>query len=171
MSRIKTISEFSIYTALAFIFGYIESLIPMPVPFPGMKLGLANLIVVIVLYKKNFRAAITLSFLRIFLTAFTFGNLFSLAYSLAGSTLSILTMGLLKQIHTKNKESFLSPVSVSAIGGIMHNIGQLITAILLVKTGSIIWYFPVLYFTGLFTGLLIGLVSTNCLKRLHFLTF
>ena len=80
MNQIRQISEFSIYTALAFIFGYIESLIPLPVPFPGMKIGLANLVMMIVLYRKNFRYAFGISMLRNLLNAITFGSLFSLLY-------------------------------------------------------------------------------------------
>lgn len=162
MNHMKQISEFSIYTALAFIFGYIESLIPLPVPFPGMKLGLANLAVMIVLYKKNLRYAFGISILRNLLNAITFGSLFSLLYSLAGSLLSLLAMGALK----KWGEPHFSIISVSVLGGITHNMGQLFVAALLVGFDSILWYMPILYFCGLITGTLIGIVSAQCLSRL-----
>lgn len=169
MSRIQKISEFSIYTALAFIFSYIESLLPLPLPFPGMKLGLANLVIVIVLYKKDFRYALTLSMLRNLLNAFTFGSLFSLLYSLAGSILSLLVMAAMK--HPENPRSstekaHLSIISVSAVGGICHNLGQFITAVLLVGLRSVLWYLPVLYFSGLVTGILIGYLSVQVIKRI-----
>lgn len=162
MNRIKHLSEFSIYTALAFIFGYIESLIPLPVPFPGMKLGLANLVVMIVLYQKNFRYAISISILRNLLQAITFGSLFSLLYSFAGSLLSLLAMGAMK----KWGSSHFSVLSVSTLGGIVHNMGQLLIAAFLVGFSSILWYLPVLYFCGLITGALIGKISAQCLTRL-----
>lgn len=161
MSHTKRIAEFSIYTALAFIFSYIESLIPLPLPFPGMKLGLANLIIVIVLYRKNFRYAFGISMLRNLLNAFTFGSLFGLLYSLAGSILSLVCMALMK----KFSGTHFTVISVSAVGGILHNMGQLLTAILLVGFHSIIWYLPILYFSGLVTGVLIGWLSMQTLKR------
>ena len=160
MNRIRQISEFSIYTALAFIFGYIENLIPLPVPFPGMKIGFANLVLMIVLYKKNFRYAFGISMLRYLLNAITFGSLFSLLYSLAGSILSLFAMAGMKKIRS------FSIVSVSAFGGIVHNMGQLIVAACLVGFSSIIWYMPILYFCGLITGILIGTISAQCLERI-----
>ncbi len=162
MSNIKQISEFSIYTALAFIFGYLETLIPLPVPFPGMKLGLANLIVMITLYKKNFRYALGISCLRNLLCAFTFGSLFSFLYSIAGAILSLVGMALMK----KWGDRYFSILSVSALGGILHNTGQLLVAGLLVGFGSILWYAPLLYFCGLLTGIIIGIFAGQCLQRL-----
>lgn len=164
MSNIKNIAEFSLYTALAFIFSYIESLIPFPVPFPGMKLGLANLVIVIVLYKKNFRYAFGLSMLRNVLNALTFGNLFALLYSLAGSILSLVFMSLAKKVRLKIMH--FSIISVSALGGIFHNIGQFLTAAFLVGLHSVLWYLPILYFSGLVTGILIGYLSMHILRRI-----
>lgn len=161
MSRTKNISEFAIYTALAFIFSYIESLVPLPLPFPGMKLGLANLVILIILYRKNFRYAFCLSMLRNLLNAFTFGSLFSLAYSLAGSIFSLLVMALFKRVAKKH----LSLVSVSAVGGLFHNLGQLVIASLIVGFHSILWYIPILYFSGVLTGVLIGFFAIQILKR------
>lgn len=162
MNRIRQLSEFSIYTSLAFIFSYIESLFPLPLPFPGMKLGLANLVILITLYRKNFRYAIAVSMLRNLLNAITFGSLFSLLYSSAGSLLSILAMGAMK----KWGSSRFSILSVSMLGGIIHNMGQLLIAALLVGFSSILWYLPPLYFCGLATGVIIGKISAQCLKRL-----
>lgn len=162
MSNLKNIAEFSLYTAIAFIFSYIESLIPLPLPFPGMKLGLANLVIVIVLFRKNFRYAFGLSMLRNLLNAFTFGSLFALLYSLSGSILSLIFMALLK----KTGKSRFSVISVSALGGILHNTGQFFTAALLVGFRSVLWYFPILYFSGLITGILIGYLAVQVLRRL-----
>lgn len=172
MSRIQKISEFSIYTALAFIFSYIESLLPLPLPFPGMKLGLANLVIVILLYKKDFRYTLAISMLRNLLNAFTFGSLFSLMYSLAGSFLSLLVMAGMKHHETHRsleKKTHCSILSVSALGGIFHNVGQFITASFLVGFHSVLWYLPILYFSGLVTGILIGWLSSQVLKRIKYL--
>lgn len=165
MRNIKNIAEFSIYTALAFIFSYIESLIPLPLPFPGMKLGLANLVIIIVLYKQNFRYAFGLSMLRNLLNALTFGSLFSLIYSLFGSVLSLSGMFLLKKVRLKTAQNHFSVLSVSAVGGILHNIGQFLAAALLVGFSSILWYLPVLYLSGFITGILIGWLAAQCIKR------
>ena len=150
MSRIRSLCEFSIYTSLAFIFSYLESLIPLPLPFPGMKLGLAYLVILIVLYQKNPRYALGLSMLRNLLNAFTFGSLFSLLYSTAGSLLSLSVMAFTLRLTKKR----LSILSISALGGIFHNLGQLLSASFFVGFQSILWYAPILYFSGLFTGIL-----------------
>lgn len=172
MSRIQKISEFAIATALAFIFSYIESLLPLPLPFPGMKLGLANLVIVIFLYKKDFRRALALSMLRNLLNAFTFGSLFSLMYSFAGSILSLFVMAVLKHLEvtrTRAGKTGFTILSVSAAGGIFHNLGQFITACILVGPRSVLWYLPVLYFSGLITGILIGILSMQVIKRIKIL--
>ncbi len=162
MNRIRSLCEFSIYTSLAFIFSYLESLIPLPLPFPGMKLGLANLVILIVLYQKNPGYALGLSMLRNLLNAFTFGSLFSLLYSTAGSLLSLSVMAL--ALHFSKRH--LSILSVSALGGISHNLGQLLSASFFVGFRSILWYAPVLYFSGLFTGILIGWVAGQVVHRI-----
>ncbi len=162
MSHNQRIAEFSIYTALAFIFAYMESLIPLPLPFPGIKLGLANLVILLTLYRKNFRYALALSLLRNLLTAVTFGNFFALIYSIAGGVLSITLMALFKW----RGGARFSPISISALGGVSHTIGQLLVAGCVVGFDSIIGYLPFLYFGGLITGILIGFLTSQCLKRL-----
>ncbi len=156
------IAEVSVYIAIAFIFSYIESLFPLPLPFPGMKLGLANLVIVIVLYRNGFSTAFTVSMVRNVLNALTFGSLFSFFYSLAGSILSLCIMVLCKKI----KHPQLSLVSVSAVGGILHNIGQFGVAEFLVGFSAITPYLPFLYFAGLMAGVLIGIFASLCLRRL-----
>ena len=125
--HIHTITELAIFTAIAFIFSYIESLFPLPIPlFPGIKLGLANLVIVLVLYKNGFCQALTVSIVRGLLNAFTFGSLFGFLYSLAGSVLSLIIMNLLK-----NKTHLhISAFGVSVAGGITHNIGQFAVCLL-----------------------------------------
>ena len=148
--HIHTITELAIFTAIAFIFSYIESLFPLPIPFPGIKLGLANLVIVLVLYKNGF------------CQAFTFGSLFGFLYSLAGSVLSLIIMNLLK-----NKTHLhISAFGVSVAGGITHNIGQFAVAAWLVGPSAILPYFPFLYFSGLIAGGLIGAFVLLCRQRI-----
>lgn len=161
-SHTRKITELAIFTAVAFIFSYIESLFPLPIPFPGIKLGLANLIIVLVLYRDGFEHAFIVSMIRNILNACTFGSLFSFFYSLAGSILSLILMALLKN----RKHLRLSTVGVSIAGGILHNIGQFAVASCLVGFSAILPYLPFLYFAGFLAGALIGIFAVLCLKRL-----
>ena len=151
---------FGVFTALALIFSYLESLIPIRFGIPGIKLGLANLLTVILLYKRNAREALLLSVVRVILSGFLFGNLFSIVYSLAGGIMSLLVMAVLK------RSGKFSVIGVSAAGGVSHNIGQLLVAMAAVETYRVGYYFPVLLIAGVVTGLLIGTVAEQVLKRL-----
>lgn len=151
---------FGMFTALALIFSYIETLIPISVGIPGVKLGLANLIIVIALYKIPIKEVYLLSVVRVLLAGILFGNYFSIIYSLAGGVLSLTVMALIKK-----REDF-SVMGVSIAGGVFHNIGQLIVAMVVVETFSISYYVPVLLVAGIVTGLLIGILSDHMLKRL-----
>ena len=150
---------FGVFTALALIFSYVETLIPIQFGIPGVKLGLANLIIVIMLYKGTVREAFLLSVVRILLSGFLFGNLFSIVYSLAGGIFSLLVMYILK------KRGTFSVIGVSIAGGVFHNIGQLGIAMAVVATVKIGYYLPVLLVAGALTGALIGVVSDPVLKR------
>ncbi len=149
---------FGVFTALALIFSYLESLIPIQFGIPGIKLGLANLLTVILLYKRNAKEALLLSAVRVILSGFMFGNLFSIVYSLAGGIMSLLVMAVLK------RSGKFSVIGVSAAGGVSHNIGQLLAA---VETYRVGYYFPVLLIAGVLTGLLIGTAAEQVLKRLE----
>lgn len=156
---------FGVFTALALILSYVEMLIPINFGIPGAKLGLANLVIVIVLYKTDWKEALLLSVVRIVLSGFIFGNLFSILYSLAGGILSLAVMALLK------KREVFSTAGVSIAGGVGHNIGQLIVAMLVVETYQVGYYLPVLLAAGVATGLLIGIVSQGVLKRIRGFSF
>ncbi len=159
-SRKIRVAVFGVFTALALIFSYIELLIPINFGIPGAKLGLANLIIVIVLYKAEWKEALLLSVVRIILSGFLFGNLFGILYSLAGGVLSLAVMALLK------KTQIFSIIGVSMAGGVSHNVGQLIMAMLVVETYAVGYYLPVLLIAGLITGTLIGIAGREMLKRL-----
>lgn len=154
------VAYFGVFTALALIFSYVETLIPVNLGIPGVKLGLANLIIVVALYKMRLSEAYLLSVVRVLLAGFIFGNYFSIIYSLAGGLLSLTVMALLK------KWGGFSLQGISIAGGVFHNIGQLIVAVVVVETFSVTYYFPVLLVAGLLTGLVIGIVAEMMLKRL-----
>ena len=156
----KNVAYFGMFTALALILSYVESLIPFHFGVPGIKLGLANLIIVIVLYKCSAKEAIVLSVLRILLSGFMFGNMFSIIYSLAGGFLSWGVMVLLR------KRGTFSVTGVSIAGGVAHNMGQLVVAMAVVESYKVGFYFPVLLIAGVVTGLIIGIVAGEVLKRL-----
>ena len=157
------IAIFGVFTALALIFSYVELLIPINFGIPGAKLGLANLVIVLVLYKTDWREALLLSVVRIMLSGFLFGNLFSIIYSLSGGILSLAVMALLK------KSEKFSVIGVSMAGGVSHNIGQLITAMLVVETYAVGYYLPVLLIAGLITGTIIGIAAREIMKRTTFI--
>ena len=154
------VAYFGVFTALALIFSYVETLIPIQLGIPGVKLGLANLIIVIALYKMSLKETYLLSVTRVVLSGFIFGNLFSIIYSLAGGLLSLTVMALLK------KRGGYSVMGISVAGGVFHNIGQLVIAMIVVETYSVIYYVPVLLVAGVVTGLLIGIASGEMIKRL-----
>ena len=156
---------FGVFTALALIFSYIETLIPIQFGVPGIKLGLANLIIVIVLYRTGWREALLLSVVRVVLAGFIFGNLFSIVYSLAGGILSLAVMALLKRTDR------FSVIGISIAGGVCHNIGQLIVAMVVVETYQVGYYLPVLLIAGVITGAVIGAVAGEVLKRIRNLYF
>ena len=145
------IAWFGVFTALALIFSYVETLIPFQIGIPGVKLGLANLIVVVALYKMGGKDALLLSVTRIVLSGFIFASLFSILYSLAGATVSFFVMWLTKKRH-------LSIRPVSVLGGISHNIGQFLVALVLL--GTAMWYYlPYLLLMGMVTGLCNGILG------------
>ncbi len=154
------VAYFGVFTALALIFSYVESLIPIHLGIPGVKLGLANLIIVIALYRMNIKETFLLLITRIVLAGFMFGNLFAILYSLAGGMLSLGVMCILKR-----SEKF-SVFGISMAGGVFHNVGQLIMAIIVLESVSIGYYFPMLLISGLVTGFLIGVICNEMLKRL-----
>lgn len=148
-------------TGVALMLSYIETLIPFQVGIPGVKLGLANLAVVLCLYLFSWKEAVCLAVVKACLTGFLFGNLFMILYSLAGALLSVLVMALLRAGNR-----FHVPV-VSGAGGVAHNLGQLLVAFAVTRTDGLIFYLPVLLIAGLLTGLLIGAVSVLVLPAIQ----
>ena len=127
----KNVAWYGVMIALAFIFSYVETLIPFEmIGIPGIKLGLANLVVVVALYTMRTRDAFVISIVRILLVGFTFGNPYSAIYGLAGGLLSFTVMAVLKKLD------LFGAFGVSLVGGIMHNVGQLVVAIIVVNNNN-----------------------------------
>ena len=156
----RKIALLGLFSAVAIIFGYVESLIPVFAGIPGIKLGLANLSVLYILIRYSMKEALVVSLIRILVIGFMFGNMFSILYSLAGALLSMTVMTILK------KRTSLSVFAISMAGGITHNIGQLIIAMMIVENRSLLYYAPVLLISGVLTGFVIGYLTTETLKRI-----
>ncbi len=156
--KARQVSLTAMCVALAMILSYVESQIPSP-GVPGVKLGLANLVVVFALYRLGWKEAVGISLLRVFLVALLFGHAASLAYSASGAVLSLAGMILLK------RSDKLSCVAVSVIGGVLHNAGQILMAWALMGA-NVVWYLPVLVLSGTVAGVAIGVVSAILVKRI-----
>ncbi len=153
----RRIATVGITAALAIIFGYIEAILPFNFGIPGVKLGLANIVVVVSLYRLSLPETAGISLVRILIIGMLFGNIMSLLYSVAGGLLSLLGMALCKRLK-------LSVIGVSVVGGVLHNVGQLAAAVFVLQSPAVICYYPVLLLAGLVTGFLIGFACDRILK-------
>ena len=149
-----------VLTALAAIFSYIEAIIPFARGVPGIKLGLANIVIVFALYRMGPGFAFLVSVARIFVISSLFGSIAIAMYSLAGGLLSLVIMALL--MRTK----LFSVIGVSMAGGVFHNIGQLAVAAAVVETFQILYYFPILLVAGMGTGIIIGVIVKKISRSL-----
>lgn len=154
----KKVAVCGVLVALAMIFSYIEVLIPFNFGVPGMKLGLANLVIVIGFYFLKPKEVLLISLVRIFLMGYMFGNGMSIIYSLAGGMLSFLVMLLLKKFVN------LSIIGISIAGGVFHNVGQLAAAVAVLHNTAVFYYFPALLVSGVVTGFLIGILSKRVVR-------
>lgn len=157
--KTKKVATLGLTIALAMIMSYIEALVPLSFAVPGIKMGLANIVIIFVLYKIGTREAIIVSLIRVILVSLLFSNAMAMAYSIAGAVLSLLVMWILK------KTDKFSVIGVSVAGGIMHNVGQIIMAVILLGTEQIALYLPVLIITGTATGIVIGIVAGLVINR------
>ena len=154
MNNIKKITFLSLLLAIAIILGIVDSYIPTNIP--GVKLGLANIIIVMVLYLFSYKEAILINLIRIYISALLRGTIFSMGFlmSLSGGILSLLIMIILKYI-LKNK----GIIFVSIIGAIFHSIGQNLIAIIYLDTINILYYLPILILISILTGFIMGLIA------------
>ena len=159
--KAKKVAFLGVLTSVALVLSYLESILP-PIwaAVPGIKIGLPNVVIVFLLYRYSVKEAAIVSLIRVFIVALLFGNVMTLAYSVAGALLSIVLMAICKKIKV------FSVVGTSIVGGIAHNLGQIIVAIFLFDTVQIGYYMIVLAITGTIAGVFIGLAGGLLLKRL-----
>lgn len=157
----QRIALLGLCTAVAMVFAYVEVLLPpLFTAIPGIKLGLPNIAIIFVLYRMGLKEAAAVSFVRIAAVSLLFGNPMTFAYSMAGGVLSLAAMALLK------KFDFLSMVGVSVAGGVLHNVGQILMAMLLLGTAELGYYLVVLAVTGTLSGVFVGLCGSFAVKRI-----
>ena len=156
----KRVALSALFASLALIFSYVEAILPAAPGIPGIKLGIANLVVIIAMYRLDSRYALTINLIRIFLAGFMFSGLYGAIYSLCGCILSFAVMCLLK------KSDAFSVVGVSMGGGVAHNIGQLSIAAILVSSPQIFYYLPVLIISGTVSGIMIGWLGWILLEHI-----
>ena len=157
--KTKKLTVLSLCIAIAMVLSFIESQIPAFVAIPGVKAGLANIAVVYALYKLGWKEAILVSMVRVVLVSLLFGNFMSLFYSLAGAALSLIGM-----IVLKKTDSF-SCVAVSVTGGVLHNIGQILIAGIILETDVLRYYLPFLLVSGTIAGIIIGILAAYLVRR------
>ena len=158
----RRLARYALLTALAMALSWLESLVPLAgvVP-PGVKLGLTNLVVIFALYRMGLRDAAVISLIRVVLVAFTFGNSYSFAYSLAGAALSLAVMALLK------RSGKFSLLGISVAGAVSHNIAQVLVAMAVMETSRLAWYLPVLLVSGIAAGVCVGAAGALIVKRIR----
>ena len=154
------IALYGILIALAMVMSFVESLIPIPIPVPGVKLGLANLVTIVGLYVIGIPGTICVTLLRVILIGLSFGNPYSMIYGLSGSLLSLFVMAIAK------KYDLLSSIGISILGGIFHNIGQVTFAAWIVRTVGVYVYLPTLLVAGVIAGAVIGILGGIMTDRL-----
>ena len=157
----RKIAVMGLLVAVAMALSWVEQFVPLSLSVPGVKLGLANLAVIFALCRVGTGAAWTLSLLRVALVAITFGNAYSLWYSLAGAVLSLLAMTLLR------KSGRFSLLGVSVAGGVCHNLGQIAVAALVLGGASMVYYLPVLLVSGTAAGVCIGAAAAVLVRRVR----
>lgn len=157
----RKLAFIALLSSLALLLSYVEFLLPpIFVAVPGIKVGLPNVVILYVLYAFGIKHAVFVSFTRIFVSSLLFGNVMTLAYSVAGAVLSLLIMTLLTKIDK------LSTVGVSVAGGVAHNLGQILVAMVLLDTPQIAYYMLVLAVTGTLSGIFIGMCGAFVINRL-----
>ena len=157
--KTKKLVQLSLLTAIALSIFIVELQIPNPLPLPGIKLGLANIVTLYVIYRYRAKEALLVLMARIILGSVFSGNLMAIMYSLAGGICYFVVMSVL---HDKIEEKYIFIVSI--LGACAHNIGQIIIAIFITKTLAIMMYLPWLLLSAMITGLFIGLCTQYLLK-------
>lgn len=166
----QQLATMGMLSALALALSFLESLIPFQPGLPGIKLGLANLVIVFALYRMNVHSALLINTVRILLSSLLFSGLFGLLYSAAGAAASLAAMTLLLQINRKREQAgksiLFSIFGVSMTGGVFHNLGQLLIAIFILSSLNLVYYLPVMIISGIAAGLVNGMVAWLLLQKI-----
>ena len=157
---VKHLVTLAMFTTMALVIFVVEAQIPVPVPIPGIKLGLANMVTIVVMYRLRISDAWIVSLVRVVLSSLLFGNMMVMVYSMAGAVLSLLVMTLCR------KKDLFGLLGTSILGGVSHNAGQIAMAALLMKSGNIMLYMPVLCISGTIAGVCIGLAGAVLVRKL-----
>ena len=163
MKKTTKITFLGLFTAVALVLSFLETLIPNMVPIPGFKIGLANFAVLLALYLFGFKDAVIVDLARIILAALLFGSFFSFWYALSGAACALII-----EIIIKKTDKF-SPIGVSVFGAIFHNLGQFIVAVILIKSLGILYYLPFTLLFCVLSGALNGYLVLILKDRLKFL--
>ena len=155
------VAHFGVLVALALILSYVETWIPINFGIPGIKLGLSNLVIIISIYKYGLKKSFFLGITKVLLSNILFGNLSSMIFGLVGMICSVFLMCMLKKTRK------FSVIGISMAGGIAHNLGQIFVAMFIIQSFAIIFYLPVLLLSGMITGILIGIVANEIIKRIR----
>lgn len=160
-NKTKKLALLGLTTAIALVFAYVEVLIP-PIfsAVPGIKLGLPNIVIIFVLYKMGVFEAAAVSLVRMLVVSLLFGSPTMFFYSLAGAALSLIAMALLKKINV------FSMIGVSVAGGVLHNVGQILLAMVVLGTAELGYYLIVLALAGTVAGVFVGLCGGFAVKRI-----
>lgn len=163
--KTRRITEFGMLLAISLVLTYLEMLIPVMVAVPGVKLGLANIVTMLLLYKRNLRDTFFFMTIRVVLAGLLFSGVSGIIYSFAGGVCCIGIMSILKRFP------MFSIMGVSMSGAIFHNIGQILVAIFVIENIHILYYLPVLCITGTITGFLIGYITFLLIKKYNQIIF
>ena len=155
----RRLTFLALTVSFALMLSFIEARIPAFSTIPGVKAGLANIAVIFTLYKFGIKEAISVSIVRVLLVSMLFGSPISMIYSISGAVLSLTVMFIL------NKLTPLSEVVVSVSGGIMHNVGQIGAASVMLGTNVVTYYLPYLMLSGTIAGIVVGVASALLIKK------
>ncbi len=158
--RNQRIALCGLLVSLMLVLGYMETLIPVPTAVPGIKLGLSNGVLLFAIYLLDIPTAFALMVLKVVLSGLLFGGVSAMMYAFAGGLLSMIAMSLLSRVKD------VHPVTVSMVGGVAHNVGQVGLAMIMLQTSQLMYYMAVLMLVGLATGAVTGIVAHNVLLHL-----
>lgn len=158
--RTQRIALCALLIAMMLVLGYVESQIPIDASIPGIKLGLSNGVLIFAIYMLDIPTAWLLMMLKVMLSGLLFGGFNTIMYALAGGVLSMIAMSVLSRVKG------IHPITVSMTGGVMHNVGQVTLAMILLHTNQLLYYMAVLILVGLLCGALTGIVASSVMKHL-----